>query len=79
MQAFLESPTGRASLKDAITSGMQSLITVADLEDMVISCPPLKQQKEIAQRYKKKLQELIDLKKNEESKRKELSDVFDLK
>ena len=79
LQAFLESPTGRASLKDAITSGMQSLITVADLEDMVISCPPLKQQKEIAQRYKKKLQELIDLKKNEESKRKELSDVFDLK
>ena len=36
-------------------------------------------QKEIAQRYKKKMQELIDLKKNEESKRKELSDVFDLK
>ena len=79
LQAFLDSPKGQKSYEVATTTGLQTSIGISDLEDMIISCPPLEQQKEIAERYKKKLKELSDLKREEENKRKELTDVFNLK
>lgn len=74
--AFLNSEKGRSSLERISVGTAVKTISVSDLKEMLIPCPSLQEQKEIAEKYEDYIKELHLLKIREAELQDSLANVF---
>ena len=78
IKVFLESEIGQACIKRVAVGSIMPNVSVEAIKNMTISLPPLEEQRQIANRYRAKADEIILLRKKLESALNSLGHILDL-
>ena len=77
LKAFLEGEVGRAMINSIAIGAVIKSISQKSLEEMCLPCPPLAEQRTIAESYKAKFMRLKELKREIEAISRQMTEVFE--